>query len=100
MSTECTEIIRSAREISFHVLATPSSSMGVWGSLKPAVSTRVIGTPPTTRSDVIVSRVVPAMSLVMLLFESNSAFIKVDLPAFVWPQITTLTPCWYALLRT
>ena len=64
----------------------------------PAVSIRVIGIPEIVISDVIVSRVVPEIWLVILLFSPRMQFISVDLPTFGFPTNVIRSPVSYTHL--
>ena len=90
------EITTSALSISLEALRTPSFSIWLLEFVMPAVSIRVIGIPEIVISDVIVSRVVPEIWLVMLLFSPRMQFISVDLPTFGFPTNVIRSPCVYA----
>ena len=70
----------------------PIFSMGSFDLLRPAVSTIIIGMPPTIIWRCIESLVVPAYSVTIDASSSDKRFIKVDLPTLGSPTKTTLAP--------
>ena len=82
----------SASSASLVDLRTPSCSMKSEVVRSPAVSATRKRMPSISRFSTITSRVVPGMSVTMALLSRNSAFRRLDFPAFVGPTSATRTP--------
>ena len=81
-----------ASAAAFKARSIPMLSTRSPDCLMPAVSVRLRTRPPMSRLSLIVSRVVPAISVTIALSSLRSAFKREDLPAFGLPAMTTLRP--------
>ena len=83
---------RSLSRAAAHARSTPIRSTGSPVGRKPAVSTRLTGTPSTWTRTWMASRVVPGTSVTIAESLPERAFRRLDLPTLGLPAITTRTP--------
>ena len=86
------EMMRSAAAARARARRTPSASMGSSVARRPAVSTRVTGTPARVMRVSSASRVVPGMGETMATSRSASALMREDLPTLGGPVMANTRP--------